>query len=65
MNSLLSETLDQAIARLGHGCSVEESLQPLPAVAAQLRPLLHVCAALHQLAQMPCPSSDIAQQPLA
>ncbi len=56
MDSILSEVLDQAIARLAQGYSVEESLQPFPAAAEQLRPLLHLCAALQQLAQAPCPS---------
>ena len=65
MESVLSETLDQAIARLAQGYSVEESLQPFPAVAEQLRALLHVCAALQHLAQAPCPPSATTGLPPA
>ena len=54
----LTEALDQAIALLGQGTSVETCMQAFPLYAEQLRPLLHACAALHQLAQLPCPLSD-------
>ncbi len=51
MDNVLSEALDQAIACLAQGWSVEETLQAFPAAAEQLRPLLPVCAALQHLAQ--------------
>ncbi len=50
MDNVLSEALDQAIACLVQGWSVEETLQAFPAAAEQLRSLLHVCAALQHLA---------------
>jgi hypothetical protein len=58
MSNLSSDVLDQAIACLAQGWSVEETLQAFPADAEELRPLLHVCVALQQLAQAPCPLRD-------
>jgi hypothetical protein len=52
----ISDALDQALARLAQGASLEEAMQPFPAYAAQLRPLLAVSVALWQLANAPQPA---------
>ena len=54
----LTEALDQAIALVAQGTSVDDCVQTFPSYAEPLRPLLQVCAALHQLAQLPCPLSN-------
>jgi hypothetical protein len=58
MDSVLSEVLDQAIAYLDAGWSGEATLPQFPALAAQLGPLLDVCAVLQQLGQPPEPVPD-------
>ncbi len=53
----MADALDQALARLAQGASLEEAMQPFPpAYAAQLRPLLAISTALWQLAKAPHPA---------
>lgn len=55
MQSDLGDILDEALAYLERGGSVEECLRHYPAVAAELEPLLRVAAALRQQAVVDLP----------